>query len=80
MDQIERARQVLAERANEAAEGARCCAPRLSAHSSLETVVEWLQWNDPNGSHTPELAMAEDIEPYDLDAAWEALEDMLSYL
>lgn len=48
-------------------------APRLTADSESETIARWLQWCDPNGCHTAELADAEGFEPYDLETAWEAL-------
>lgn len=52
-------------------------APVLSAESSREDLCEWLQWCDPNGSHTDRAVAAEqDMDPYDLDGAWEALAAM----
>lgn len=48
-------------------------APHLTPESSRETLIAWLAWNDPNGSHTDEDAIADGIEPYDLDSAWETL-------
>lgn len=69
----------LAARANAAAESSSVRgAPRLTADSNPETVARWLQWCDPNGSHTRELALAEDFDPYDHDRAWDALADMLA--
>lgn len=53
-------------------------APRLRPESAREDVIAWLQWNDPNGVHTDALATAEDIEPYTLDGAWEALAEMFA--
>jgi hypothetical protein len=54
--------------------------PRLTAQSSRETVIDWLQANDPNGIHTDRLAMAEDFDPYTLssETAWVALGEMLA--
>jgi hypothetical protein len=37
--------------------------PMLNEHSSRETLCRWLQWCDPNGCHTDELAAAEDFAP-----------------
>lgn len=71
-------RDTLARKANEAASlSRRGGAPVLAADSGPETIARWLQWNDPNGCHTAELAAAEDIEPYDEERAWEALAEML---
>lgn len=68
----------LAERANEtAALSRRGGAPGLSDTSSRLDVVAWLQWCDPNGSHTDAAAAADDRDPYTLSEAWEALADML---
>jgi len=61
-----------------AARSRRIGAPLLRPDSDADTIAEWLQWNDPNGAHTAELALAEDMDPYDLDSAWEALEQMLA--
>ncbi len=67
--------------ANEAGEGSRRGGrPRLTADSDRETVIAWLQWNDPNGCHTDALARAEGFDPYTHERAWEALADMLSDL
>lgn len=49
----------------------------LSPDSTRETVVDWLQWNDPNGIHTDALAAGEDFDPYTLESAWDALASML---
>lgn len=51
-------------------------APPVRAHSSLETLCAWLQWCDPNGCHTAELAEIEDIDPYTLETAWDAIIEM----
>ena len=53
-------------------------APVLSEDSARETLVLWLQWCDPNGSHTDELALRDRCDPYTLDRAWTALAEMLS--
>lgn len=68
----------LAELANRAAlESRRPGAPTLAEDSDTETVAAWLQWCDPNGSHTAELALADDLDPYDCERAWDTLADML---
>lgn len=70
---------VIANEANkEAAQSRQRGAPVLSADSSTATLCRWLQWNDPNGSHTPELAKAEDLEPYTNEEAWTVIREMLS--
>jgi hypothetical protein len=53
-------------------------APRVYAESPRETVAAWLQWCDPNGCHTDSRALAEDLDPYTLDTAWEALGAMVT--
>lgn len=52
-------------------------APRLTESSSVETLCQWLQWCDPNGCHTPELAAIENFDPYTLDDAWDALAEVV---
>jgi hypothetical protein len=54
--------------------------PKLSERSTREDVLGWLQWNDPNGSYTDELAKTEaggPLAPYTFDMAWETLEEMV---
>lgn len=53
------------------------CAPELTLASNAEHIASWLQWCDPNGCHTASNAKANNMPPYDLDGAWEALESML---
>jgi len=73
------AKEELAKRANALASmSRRGGAPSLTGRSSIDAVSRWLQWNDPNGAHTEELALKEDIEPYDEEGAWEALLDMVA--
>lgn len=68
----------IADRANAAARTSRRGgAPRLSPESDVETLSAWLQWCDPNGCHTVELAAAEDFEPYTVEGAWEAVDAMV---
>lgn len=65
------AREALAALANEAARTSRRSgAPLLSAESSREVVLDWLQWNDANGCFTDERAAVEDFDPMTLDEAW----------
>lgn len=72
------AKEELARRANALARLSRNGgAPLLSGRSSLDVVCRWLQWNDPNGAHTPELARREDADPHDEETAWEALLEMV---
>jgi len=72
-------RETLAQRANELGRtSARAGAPVLTADSSVETIAAWLQWCDPNGCHTAELALGDGCEPYDAGSVWEALAEMLS--
>ncbi len=53
-------------------------APAITADSSAEDIAEWLQWCDPGGCHTAELGAAERLDPYTLEAAWDALALMLA--
>lgn len=72
------AMEELAKRANALAKWSRRGgAPTLSSKSSLDVVCRWLQWNDPNGAHTPELARLEDADPHDEETAWETLLEMV---
>lgn len=60
-----------------ASEARRGGAPKLTESSSREEVVDWLQWNDPNGSHTDELADREDFDRYTEARAWKTLDEMI---
>ncbi len=72
-------RALLCDRANEAARlSRRGGAPILSVASDPETIARWLQWNDPNGSHTAELAAADGCDPYDASRAWAELASQLT--
>ena len=51
-------------------------APRLSEASDLPALCAWLQACDSNGCHTPELAAAQDCDPYTIDEAWAAVAAM----
>ena len=71
-------RSDVASAANDAAQQSRSPgAPVLTPESSRDALIAWLQWCDPNGSHTDDLAGLDDCEPYDLGGAWEAVESML---
>jgi hypothetical protein len=73
------AKEELARRANALAKLSRSGgAPVLTGKSSVDVVGQWLQWSDPNGSHTKELCEAEGIEPYDEETSWEALIEMVA--
>jgi hypothetical protein len=52
--------------------------PSITPDSGSETIAAWLQWNDPNGAHTAELADAEGFDPYDLGTAWDVLATTLA--
>lgn len=51
--------------------------PALSLHASREQLIAWLQWCDPNGIHTDELAASDDVDPYTLESAWEAVRSIV---
>ena len=53
-------------------------APLLTETSTGETLAAWLQWCDPNGCHTAELAEIEGFEPYTPDEAWQAIALMIA--
>ncbi len=53
-------------------------APPLAEDSARETLVAWLQWCDPNGSHADALALRDGCDVYDLDRAWSAVADMIA--
>jgi hypothetical protein len=72
--EVERRRHIAAA-ANELTVG--LPAPRLSERSTRDGIIDWLQWNDPNGSHTDDLAVREGADPYTLDTAWDALDEMV---
>ena len=63
-DEARAMREVLAERANAEAKGARRSgAPRLSADAPAAVVLQWLRWNDPNA----------DLDTMSEDDAWTLL-------
>jgi hypothetical protein len=71
-------RFALAHRANAAALASyRPGAPLLCEHSTLDVLCSWLQWCDPNGCHTSELAEVEGFDPYTREQAWAAIAAML---
>jgi hypothetical protein len=52
-------------------------APFLTVYSSVHELNRWLEWCDPNGCYTADLAAAEGLHPYTLEEAWEAIEEMV---
>jgi hypothetical protein len=71
-------RKVLAAKANEVGLLSRVeGAPLLRADSARENLLAWLQWCDPNGCYTDELAAAEDFDPITLAEAWDHLASTL---
>ena len=71
-------RAEIAAQANASLEGARRGPyPHLSASSSRSTLITWLQKVDPNGIHTDALARLDDVDPYTLETAWDAVADMI---
>lgn len=53
-------------------------APVLTAYSDANAIANWLQWNDPNGSHSAAWAERDGFDPYDLGTAWDVLATMLA--
>lgn len=45
----------------------------------VSIVDVWVDWvlPEPRGAHVDRYALAEGLDQYDLDAAWEAVADML---
>jgi hypothetical protein len=52
-------------------ESRRAGGPALTPSSSRESLIEWLAWNDPNGSYRDEDALVEDRDPLTSEEAWE---------
>lgn len=73
-----RPRAILARANRIAEESSAPGAPLLAPDSPRTTVCAWLQWCDPNGSHTDAVARANGHEPYTLDEAWDALAEMVT--
>lgn len=46
-------------------------AERLLNTMTREQIIDFLQWNDPNGIYTDERSIAEGYEPMTRDAAFE---------
>ena len=69
-----RRRQIIADDANEAVNGARGAYPTLSADSTRETLIAWLCCDDHNGCYSDADMMAEYGEVMTLDEAWEQVE------
>jgi hypothetical protein len=71
-------REDIATRANEASQGSRRGgAPRLAATSSRAALIQWLVWNDPNGSYTDKDSEVDGHDPLTIDEAWELIDDTL---
>ena len=71
-------RTSIATRANQAGrESRRGGAPHLTASSSRLTLIDWLVWNDPNGSYTDDDSEADDRDPMTTDEAWELIDESL---
>lgn len=51
--------------------------PILSADSPRETLCQWLQACDPNGTHLDIYQTGEEGAPYTLAGAWDAVEEMI---
>jgi hypothetical protein len=57
----------------------RSTAPHLTAQSSREALIDWLQWNDPNGNYRDEPPEFDDrAPPLTHGEAWELVEQMTS--
>lgn len=70
-------REQLVKTANEISrESPKRGAPTLTVNSARDVVCDWLQWCDPNGSHTDALADADRCDRHDLDSAWDSVADM----
>lgn len=55
----------------------RAGAPKLSATSPRETLIEWLTWNDANGCYTDDAAELEGADPLTVEDAWKAIADAM---
>jgi hypothetical protein len=47
-------------------------APILRANSSVDQLIAWLKWNDPNGDYD---GTSGEFEPLTLDEAWDLVAD-----
>jgi hypothetical protein len=73
----EPSREDLARLANEASRASRRGgAPNLSAESSRSVLIDWLVWNDPNGTYRDADMRREGYEPMSLEDAWQILAEM----
>lgn len=50
---------------------------RLLRDGSREEVIEWLCWNDPNGTYTDVDSAAEDCPPLSIDQARQIMSDQI---
>ncbi len=53
-------------------------APTLTATSTRETLIDWLMWCDPNGSHTDALATGDGVDVHTVTTAWETIAEMIA--
>jgi hypothetical protein len=68
-------RRKIVEWANEAGRlSRRGGAPHLKIDSPRVVLLDWLQWNDPNGWYTDRNVKIEGQEPLSLEEAWDLLE------
>lgn len=72
-----RRRQIIADDANEAVNGARDTYPTLTPGSTRETLITWLCTVDRNGCWTDRDMVAEGWGPMTLDEAWEQVAMMV---
>jgi len=72
-------RDALATKANEVGCLSRAPgAPSLASESGREVLLAWLQWNDPNGCYTDDLAATEGFAPMTTADAWAHLANVLA--
>lgn len=55
-------------------------AQRLYDRGSREAILEFLQWNDPNGVYTDSVSKQEGYDPLDYDEALIELEGVINEL
>lgn len=68
----------IADRANQASSGSRHGgAPHLTTTSSRAALIQWLVWNDPNGTYTDKDSEADGHDPLTVEDAWDLIDDML---
>ena len=62
--------------ANEAVSGSRYSHPTLTADSDRETLIDWLETCDPNGTYSDADSIAEFGEAMTITEAWETVSRM----